>query len=78
MTTPISVAELCRQHGLDVLQLAERSGLDEWRTSAILMGRWTPSPQERAAIAGVFEVPVDQIIWGHATPVQHIYGQGPA
>ncbi len=78
MNMPTTVAELCKQHGIDALQLAERSGLDEWRTSAILLGRWTPSPQERTAIAAVFDLPIDQIVWGHNTPVQHIYGQGPA
>lgn len=78
MSTPFTVADLCRQHGLDLKQLAEKSGLDEWRTTAILLGRWTPSPEERTAIATVFQVRVDEIIWGHATPVQHIYGQGPA
>lgn len=78
MSNPMNVAELCKQQGLDARQLAEKSGLDEWRTSAILLGRWTPSPQERIAIAAVFNVPCDQIIWGHATPVQHIYGSGPA
>lgn len=78
MNAPATVAELCKQHGLDLRQLAEKSGLDEWRCTAIILGRWTPSPQERAAIAGVFQLPIDQIVWGHATPVQHIYGAGPA
>ena len=77
MNTSINVEELCKLHGLDARQLSEKCGLDEWRITAILLGRWTPSPQERAAIAGVFDRPVDQIIWGHATPVQHIYGSGP-
>ena len=77
MSTPITVADLCRQNGLDARQLAEKSGLDEWRTTAILLGRWTPSPEERTAIAAVFNLPIDQIVWGHATPIQHIYGSGP-
>jgi hypothetical protein len=78
VNAPVTVADLCRQHGLDPRQLAEKSGLDEWRTTAILLGRWTPSPQERASIAAVFSLTIDEIIWGHTTPVQHIYGSGPA
>ena len=35
------------------------------------------SPPERQAIAAVFEVTVDDIAWGHKTPIQHIYGHGP-
>jgi transcriptional regulator with XRE-family HTH domain len=73
-----SVDVLCAEHGLDVRQLAAKSGLDESRVLAIVLGRWTPSPQERDAIAAVFGRTREQISWGHKTPIQHIYGQGPA
>ncbi len=73
-----AVDELCAEHGLDARQLAAKSGLDEGRVLAIVLGRWTPSPQERDAIARVFGRTRDQIVWGHKTPIQHIYGQGPA
>jgi transcriptional regulator with XRE-family HTH domain len=73
-----SIDELCTEHGIDVRQLAERSGVDEQRVLAIALGRWTPSPQERDRIAGVFGLSRDQVVWGHKTPVQHLYGQGPA
>ncbi len=73
-----TVAQLCGEHGLDAKQLAERSGLDEQRITAIVLGRWTPSPAERDAVAGVFGLTRDQIVWGHTTPIQHIYGHGPA
>jgi len=46
--------------------------------AAIVLGRWTPSPQDRDRIAAVFGLTPDQIAWGHKTPVQHLYGQGPA
>ena len=72
-----SVDVLCAEHGIDVRQLAEKSGLDESRVLAIVLGRWTPSPEDRDAIAKVFSLTRDQIIWGHKTPIQHIYGQGP-
>lgn len=73
-----TVALLCQQHGLDARQVAEKCGLDEGRVTAIILGRWTPSPAERTAVAAVFGVTPDQIVWGHVTPVQHIYGAGPA
>jgi len=75
--TPKSVDQLCLEHGIDVKQLAERSGLDESRVLAIVLGRWTPSPGERDRIAAVFGLTRDQLAWGHKTPIQHIYGHGP-
>ena len=73
-----SVNDLCTEHRLDPKQLAAKAGLDEQRTLAIVMGRWTPSPAERDQIAAVFGLTRDQIVWGHTTPIQHIYGSGPA
>ena len=73
-----SVSDLCQEHRLDAKQLAERAELDEQRVLAIVLGRWTPSPAERDKIAAVFGRTRDQITWGHKTPIQHIYGHGPA
>ena len=78
MNAPRSIESLCSEQGIDAKQLAERSGVDEQRVFAIVLGRWTPSPDERDAIAKVFGLTREQIGWGHATPVQHIYGAGPA
>ncbi|MCI0701555.1 MAG: helix-turn-helix transcriptional regulator [Planctomycetia bacterium] len=78
MSAPRSIADLCAERGIDSRKLAELSGVDEQHVAAIVLGRWTPSPQERDAIAAVFGLTRDQIVWGHTTPVQHIYGQGPA
>jgi transcriptional regulator with XRE-family HTH domain len=75
---PKSVDRLCLEYKIDVKQLAERSGLDESRVLAIVLGRWTPSPDERDAVARVFGLTRDQVVWGHKTPIQHIYGSGPA
>jgi transcriptional regulator with XRE-family HTH domain len=74
---PKAVDRLCVEHGIDVRQLAERAGLDESRVLAIVLGRWTPSPDERDAVARVFGLTRDQVSWGHKTPIQHIYGHGP-
>jgi len=78
MDTPKTVSELCEQHQLSPAQLAERSGLDEPRVLAIALGRWTPSPAERDRIAAAFGLTREQIIWGHKTTIQHIYGHGPS
>ncbi len=72
-----SVADLCHEYGLTVPQLAERSALEEGRVLAIALGRWTPSPTERQKIAAVFGVAVENVTWGHKTPIQHLYGHGP-
>jgi transcriptional regulator with XRE-family HTH domain len=72
-----TVSDLCVEHRLDVKALAEKSGLDESRILAIVLGRWTPSPAERDRVASVFGVTREQIAWGHKTPIQHIYGHGP-
>ena len=74
---PAPVAELCQRLEVSFAQLVEQSGLDEGRVSAIFLGRWTPSPAERQKIAAVFGVAVDEISWGHKTPIQHLYGHGP-
>jgi transcriptional regulator with XRE-family HTH domain len=76
--TPKSVEQLCVEGGINARQLAERANMDEQRVAAIVLGRWTPSPEERDRIAAVFGLTRDQIAWGHKTPVQHLYGQGPA
>jgi hypothetical protein len=78
MDAPKSVDDLCREQQMDYRQLAEKAGLDEQRVLAIVLGRWTPSPQERDRVAGVFGLTREQISWGHKTPIQHIYGHGPA
>jgi len=72
------VDELCIERHMNHKQLAEKAGLDEQRVVAIVLGRWTPSPTERDRIAAVFGLTRDQIAWGHRTPIQHIYGHGPA
>lgn len=74
---PKNVDQLCVTHGLDARQLAERAGVDEQRVAAIVMGRWTPSPEDRDRIAAVFGLTKEEISWGHKTPIQHLYGHGP-
>ena len=69
--------DLCKQQGVSSLELADKAGLDLLRVRAICLGRWTPSPKERSKIAAVLNASVEDISWGHTTPIQHIYGHGP-
>jgi plasmid maintenance system antidote protein VapI len=73
-----NVDELCLEYKINITKLAELCGLDEPRVLAIVLGRWTPSPEERDRVAAAFGLQRDQINWGHKTPIQHIYGHGPA
>lgn len=73
----VSVWDLCERENVKVTDLVQRTGLDESRLTAIILGRWTPSPAERQKIADAFTLTIDQIAWGHKTPVQHLYGHGP-
>ncbi len=72
-----TVVELCQKNEVTIRQLTERCGVEQERVLAIVMGQWTPSPQERRKIADAFGVGVDEVSWGHKTPIQHIYGHGP-
>jgi len=69
-----TVADLCLHHGITFADLAARSGVEETRVVAIMLGRWTPSPDERRQIGAVFGVQVEEVAWGHATPVEHLWG----
>jgi cyanate lyase len=73
-----NVMDHCKSKGISLLELADQSGLDLKRVQAIYLGRWTPSPVEREKLAAVLEVPIDEVAWGHKTPIQHIYGEGPS
>lgn len=63
---------LVEHTNLTLPQIAAASGLDVKRVEAIIDGRWTPSPSERAAIAAVFGLPVDQIAFGHNMNARNI------
>jgi hypothetical protein len=65
------------ERGLDVARLVAASGLDERVVAAIVAGRYTTSPQQRQQIAAALGVAVDQIQWGRAVEVDHMYGHGP-
>jgi hypothetical protein len=74
MSNQRSVNDLCKEREMSSDELAAQSGLDPQRCLAIVLGQWTPSPNERDRVAAVFELTKDQIVWGHKTPIQHIHG----
>ena len=63
---------LIEQTHLTPAAIAEASGLDVKRVETIIEGRWTPSAEERTAIAAVFGLPVDQIAFGHNMNARNI------
>jgi transcriptional regulator with XRE-family HTH domain len=58
-------------------ELVEASGLDRKRVAAIASGNYTPSPAERQRLAAALGLAVGDVSWGHAVPVDHMYGHGP-
>ena len=63
---------LFEESGLSVEEVAERANLTEERVEAIGVGRWTPSPVERAKIAQAFGVSVDEVSWGHTVDPRNV------
>jgi transcriptional regulator with XRE-family HTH domain len=72
-----SVAAWLGDKGMSVDELEKAAGLDRNVLNAICLGRYLPSPQQRQRIAAALSVAIDEITWGHTTPIQHIYGHGP-
>jgi hypothetical protein len=63
--------------GVSIEQLVESSGLDAKLVKAIVSGNYTPSPSQRQRLAAAMGLSTDDISWGHAVPVEHMYGHGP-
>lgn len=72
-----SVSEWMKEREMDVVELIAASAVDEHVVKAIVLGRYTPSPEQRRRIAAALGVDVEHIAWGHTTPIQHVYGHGP-
>jgi len=72
----IGVQKLCNKKSVSLLSLADRCGIPLKRLLAIYHGQWTPSPQEREAIARALDTPSGDIAWEHTTSVEHFYGPG--
>ena len=65
------------ERDLSVAELAESSGLDRKTVEAIVVGRYTTSPKHRQLLANVLGTSPDEIQWGQAVNVDHMYGHGP-
>ena len=70
-----SAVQWMTEKGLSVKELVAGSTLPEPVVEAILQGRYTPSPHQRAQLATALGVQLDQIAWGHVVPVEHMYGE---
>jgi len=71
------LARVMEETGTTLEKLVESSGLEAKLVKAIATGNYTPSPTERQRLAAALNVSVDDIAWGHAVPVDHLWGHGP-
>lgn len=69
---PHTVDVLADTHGLTLAQLAHAARMTLERMDAIVSGRWTPSPEERARIAAALGVQVDDVSWGHTMSPRNV------
>jgi transcriptional regulator with XRE-family HTH domain len=72
-----SVHEWMSERRVELEQLEETSGLDRKLLTAIIEGRYTPSPEQRERVAGALGIAKEEIAWGHTNEVTHLYGHGP-
>jgi hypothetical protein len=65
------------ERGLALHELVTSSGLERRVVEAIAACRYTPSPEQRQRLADALGVGPEQVAWGHAAAVEHVYGHGP-
>jgi len=73
----MTVAEWMEQKSMAVEGLLAATRLERRVLEAIIQGRYTPSPVQRERIAAALNVPIEELSFGHANPVSHLYGHGP-
>ena len=71
------LGRILEETGISLESLVEASGLEAKLVKAIAAGNYTPSPTERQRLAAALNVSIDDIAWGHAVPVDHLWGHGP-
>ncbi len=71
------IARHLEERGVTVEQLVAAAGLDKKLVQAIVTGNYTASPLQRQRLAAALGVPVEEISWDHAVPVEHLRGNGP-
>ena len=72
-----AIARLVEESGMGVADLAAATGLDRKVIKAVVSGNYTASPVQRERLSAALGVPVEEIAWEHAVPVQHLRGNGP-
>ncbi len=63
--------------GVSAADLAEASALNKRVVEAIRLCRYTSSPEQRQALSAALGLNAEDIAWGQAGEVEHIYGHGP-
>ncbi len=71
------VAWYLGERGMSVDELVAASRLDAKVVKALVSGKYTASPVQRARVAGALGVAVEEISWEHGVEVQHLRGNGP-
>ena len=77
MDEPRSVAAWMAERSFDAAALLRLCPLDKKVLTAILEGRYTPSPQQRQQIAAALGGETAQVAFGSGIEVQHLHGHGP-
>jgi hypothetical protein len=72
-----TISEWMSNQGIGIMDLVNLSGIDQRVVEAIVAGRYTTSPVQRQRLADVIGVLPDNIGWGQAVEVDHMYGHGP-
>jgi len=71
------LARYLEETGMSIEQLIAATKLDKKLVKAIVSGNYVPGPVERQRVAAAIGVPVEEISWDHAVPVEHLRGNGP-
>jgi cyanate lyase len=71
------IADWMKERGVSVADLEVATGFDRRVVEAIVVGRYTTSPEHRRILAAALGVTVDDIAWDYVIPVSHVYGHGP-
>lgn len=74
---PQSIGDWMTEKGLSLDDLVRASALEPKVVTAIVAGRYTPSPKQRQTLAQALGVTSDLVVWGHVNEVTHVYGHGP-
>jgi hypothetical protein len=71
-----SVSDWMAERGVSPAELVAASRLGERVVTAIVSGRYTPSPQQRQQLCTALRITLEQVAWGHVATVEHMYGHG--